>query len=88
VKDKRTEITTESVEVLLIRSRGTLSRKWCEGCGKQVALISLDDACMSGLSIEALERQVEVGRIHLIEKAGGSSLICLNSLIQSERRQP
>ncbi|HSE38335.1 MAG TPA: hypothetical protein VLG74_13610 [Blastocatellia bacterium] len=87
MKDKKTEITTETFEVLIIRRRGTLTRKWCEGCGKQVALISLEEACMSGLSIEAVERQVEAGRIHLIEKAGGSSLICLNSLIQSERRQ-
>ena len=88
MKDKKTEITTETFEVLIIRRRTTLTRKWCEGCGKQVALISLDEACMSGLSIEAVEGQVEAGRIHLIEKAGGSSQICLNSLLQSERRQP
>lgn len=88
MKDKKTEITTETFEVMIIRRHGRFTCKWCEGCGKQVALISLDEACMSGLSIEAVEGQVGAGRIHFLEKAGGSSLICLNSLIQSERRQP
>jgi hypothetical protein len=82
VKDKKTEITVETYEVLLIRQRSGLSRSWCASCSKQVALISLDDACMSGLSIEAIQRQVETGRIHLIETTCGSSLICLSSLIQ------
>ena len=82
VKDKKTEITVETYEVLLIRQRSGLSRSWCASCSKQVALISLDDACMSGLSIETIQRQVGTGRIHLIETAGGSSSICLSSLIQ------
>ena len=82
VKDRRTEITVETYEVLIISCQGRLSRSWCESCGKQVALIDLNDACLSGLSIEAIQRQVETGRIHLIGRVGGPSLICLNSLIQ------
>jgi len=60
----------------------SLNRRWCASCSKPVALISLDDLCLSGVSLEAVQRQVEAGRIHLIEAVGGSSLICLNSLIQ------
>jgi len=60
---------------------GGLNCRWCASCAMQVALISLDDACMSGLSLEAVQRQVEAGRIHLVT-VGGSPLICLNSLIQ------
>jgi hypothetical protein len=71
VKDKETEITIETFEVLVISRRGSLSRKWCEGCGMQVATISLDDACKSGLNIEAVQRQLEAGRIHSIERLAG-----------------
>ena len=82
MREKKTEITVETFEVLIISRHDRLSRSWCESCGKQVALIGLNDACLSGLSIEAIQRQVETGRIHLIETVGGSSMICLNSLIQ------
>jgi hypothetical protein len=82
VKDRKTEIIFETYEVLIITRRGSLSRRWCASCGEQVAIISWDDARISGLGIDAVQRQVEIGRIHLIETAGGSSLICLNSLIQ------
>lgn len=82
MKDRRTEITVETYEVLLIRQRGGLSCGWCASCSKQVTLINLDDACEAGLSAETIHKRAETGRIHLIETSGGSSLICLNSLIQ------
>lgn len=82
MKNKRTEITVESYEVLVMSRRGSLRLSWCPSCRKNVAIISLDDACMSGLSIEAIRRHAETGRIHLIDTVGGSSLICINSLIQ------
>ncbi|MEW6210793.1 MAG: hypothetical protein AB1631_20680 [Acidobacteriota bacterium] len=81
MKERKTEITIETLEVLVISRHGDISRSWCDGCGKQVAIIRLNDACMSGLRLEAIQRQVETGRIHLIETVGGSSL-CLNSLTQ------
>ena len=82
MKNRRTEITVETYEVLILKGHGSLSRSWCASCGKQVAIISLDDACNSGLSVEEVQRQVEAGRIHLVEPSGGSSLICLNSLVR------
>jgi hypothetical protein len=87
-RTRRTEIVTYSRRLVRIGAAAAtdpeagLSRGWCASCGKQVTLISLDDAFMSGLSLEAVQRQVEAGRIHLIEKVGGSALICFNSLIQ------
>ena len=77
MKNRRTEITVETYEVLVMSRRGSLSRSWCASCGRQVAIVSLDDACYSGLSVEVVQRQVEDGRIHLVETSGGSSLICL-----------
>ena len=82
MKNRRTEITIETYEVLVMSRHGSLSRSWCAGCGQQVAIVSLDDACYSGLSLEVVQQEVEAGRIHLVETSGGSSLICLNSLIR------
>ncbi|HJQ27020.1 MAG TPA: hypothetical protein VKA60_24240, partial [Blastocatellia bacterium] len=87
MKERKTEITVESYEVLIIARRAGRRRQWCASCDQQVAIISLDDACASGLSRDAVQRQAESGRLHLIETAGGSSLICLNSLMQFERRR-
>ena len=81
MRERKTEITVETYEVLIISRHGRLSRSWCASCGKQVAIITLNDASMSGLSIEAVRRQAEAGRIHLIETAEGLSFICLNSLV-------
>ena len=83
MKERKTEITVETYEVLVIKRGAGISRSWCTHCGKQVALISLDDACAAGLSAETIRRREETGRIHLIEMANGSPFICLNSLIQT-----
>jgi hypothetical protein len=82
VKDRKIEITVETCEVLLVRQRGTLNFGWCADCSKQVALISLSDACSSGLSAEEIHRQAEAGLLHLIEIIKGVPFICLNSLLQ------
>src|SRR5512138_3823096 len=82
MKERKIEITIETCEVLVIRRR-QLSHQWCASCGKPVAVISVNDAYSSGLSSEAIQRRVEAGRIHLIQVSGGSSLICLNSLIHT-----
>jgi hypothetical protein len=77
---RKTEITVETYEVLVMSRHCNLN--WCAICGKHVATISLSGGCLSGFSIEAAHRLVETGRIHLIELVDGSSLICLNPLIQ------
>jgi hypothetical protein len=82
VKGRKTEITVETYEILVMSRHGSLRPNWCAACGKQVATISLSAVCLAGLIGEAPHRQTETGRIHLIETVGGSSLICLNSLIQ------
>jgi hypothetical protein len=81
VKGRKTEITHETYEVLVIRQSGTLNRGWCPSCRKRVTLISLNDASRAGLSIEAAQQQMEAGRLHLIEMAGGLSFVCLASLV-------
>ncbi len=82
MKERQTTITVETYEVVVVRRAGRLCRVWCASCARPVAVIGLDDALSSGLSAEAIRRQVKSGRLHLIERPGGSALICLNSLIQ------
>ena len=83
MKERKIEVTIETYEVLLISRRGGLSRSWCERCSKQVALISLSDACSSGLSADEIHSQAKAGLLHLIETDEGPPFICLNSLLQS-----
>ncbi|HEV8487357.1 MAG TPA: hypothetical protein VGV87_27660 [Blastocatellia bacterium] len=83
MKERKTRITVETHEVLVIKERGNLYHVWCARCGKQTAVISLNDACMSGLTADAAQRQVETGRLHLIEIGGGLSFVCLDSLVRA-----
>jgi hypothetical protein len=83
VKERRTEITVETYELLVAKQRGSLSRTWCAGCGKPEAIISFNHARMSGLNIEATQRQVEGGRLHLIETAVEFSFVCLDSSMRA-----
>ena len=39
VKERKTKITVESYEVLVIKQRGSFNRLLCAACGKQVAVI-------------------------------------------------
>jgi len=82
LKARKTEITFETYEVLLIKQRGGFRRGWCATCAKQVALISMDQTRLSGLSTEVIRQAVEAGRIHLVEAGGESTLICFDSLTQ------
>ena len=76
---RKTVITVETYEVLI---RCNQARLWCPICRRQVAVVSLNDACDSGLTVEAARQEVETGRLHLIEIACEPSFICLYSLIQ------
>ena len=83
MNERKTEITIETYEVLVVGRRGRISRRWCASCGKQVAAVSLNAKSLSDLSEESIGQQAQSGRFHLIKAVSGPSLICLNSLLQS-----
>ena len=83
VKERKTKITVDSYEVLVTKQRGSFNRLWCSSCGKQAAGISLNDACTAGLTLEAAQRGVESGRLHLIKTVVGPSFVCLDSLVRA-----
>lgn len=78
---RRTEITVETHRVLAIGSRGALREGWCARCARRVATIRLEEA-PAAVSLHATSRRGDAGGPHLAANAGGSSFICLNSLIE------
>jgi hypothetical protein len=78
---KRTEITVETREVLIIR-QGGFSIAWCAGCGKKVRIICLSGGDLKSLSPEPIGRKTIVSQLHFIEIADGSLGICLPSLLK------
>jgi hypothetical protein len=80
---KKTRITLESEQVLVIRRRGS-TRRWCWECGREVDAVDVAQATAL-IRIHPL-RLRECARNegwHLIETAEGPSLVCLESLLKS-----
>src|ERR1041384_7136733 len=79
---KRTEITVETRQAMVIRRRGSLIQSWCARCGEPAGLLRLQEGTPAGVSPQAVSRQVEADRLHLVEIAEGLNYICLNSLLK------
>ena len=79
---RRTEIKIETRQVLVLNRCGSLVQAWCAQCGKQAGMIRLEEAARSGISLQTISRQVDAGRIHLVEIADRLHYICLNSLMK------
>jgi len=79
---KRTEITIETERVVVIRRRRRVSaRAWCQSCGGQVLMVTVDEAAqLACVSVRTLYRWVENEKLHFTEIADGELLICLNSI--------
>jgi hypothetical protein len=77
---KRTEITIEKNEVLVVR-RTQISRGWCPECGREVEMVGMPDAnAIVGMSGSGdTSRSL---RWHICGDPG-SALVCLESLLKS-----
>jgi hypothetical protein len=83
--DRRTEITIETHEVIVIRHRGKFPKPSCVKCGAQAVLLTLDEAtAVFQYTTRELCRLVEEEKIHFIETSRGSLLVCPESLIQHD----
>jgi len=81
---KKTEITIETDQVLVIRRRRS-SRAWCRECGSDVDMVGLADVGMlTGISGHALQDHAEGCGWHVFESGNGTALICLPSLLKSK----
>jgi len=80
---KRTEITIETDQILIIRRRRALL-VWCQQCGSQVDMVDLGEAeALTGVSGRVLRGCAEAGKWHVQEGQNGGPLVCLESLLKS-----
>ena len=83
---KTTRITIESERVSITRWSGSLPRSWCQSCGAEVEMLSLEQA--SGLARVLPHRILadsELKGVHATEASDGSMQICLPSLLKCTR---
>src|SRR5690242_12424461 len=79
---KRTEITVETRQTVVIRRRGALIQSWCPRCSEPAGLVHLEAVTLAGVSLQAIRRHVDADRLHLVEVADDLYYICLNSLLK------
>lgn len=84
-KSTRTiELTFERNELFVRKSRSS-EAAWCVECGGAAPVVTLPDAILaSRTSAQEMQRRVEAGQVHALEKDDGSLLICLASLFGSQ----
>ena len=81
---KRTEITVETDQVLIIR-RHRSQRVWCAECGREVDTVGLDTVGLKEAAANYVGKQPPLpdgdGRAwHRVQASDGTPLICLESL--------
>jgi hypothetical protein len=82
MKKRRTEITIERRELLVVRRSPTVDLVRCpECCSRPPVLIAPEVAAvMAGVGTRAVYRWVEAGAVHFAETPGGALLVCPESL--------
>jgi len=77
---RRIEITVERRRVVFTRRYGT-QYGWCPGCGRQVQMVTPDEAALlAGLTPRTIYQRIENGTLHFTELGGGTLLICRDSV--------
>lgn len=85
-------ITTETHEVWVIRRPKKQASGWCEKCEAMVELLTADEAArLTGSSVRAIFRQLELDQFHFRESVAGEISFCLPSVLATQSspcRQP
>jgi hypothetical protein len=82
-RSKRTEITIETHERLVVRAREKLAEPpfYCPVCADYSrAVVPEDAAALAGVNIRTIFRWVESGLVHFTETDEGRLLLCVQSL--------
>jgi predicted site-specific integrase-resolvase len=81
-REKRIEIDLMTERSLIIRSGRHSIQTTCQGCGREVRMITPDQAAMlADVRTRTIFQWVEVGKVHFVETPDGKVLICANSLL-------
>ena len=82
---KQTKITIETDSLLILHGRTSI-RAWCPQCGSEEEMVALDStAVMSNLAPAAVTEWFSSQELHHLQRADGSCLICLKSLLKRIR---
>lgn len=81
-KPKRTKrVIVKTERTYVFRNRDSVRFGWCEECGAEVGMTSVDGAAReAGLSELAIYKLVESRALHFKEDEQGRVLVCLSSL--------
>jgi hypothetical protein len=82
---KKILITTESFETFALHiDRKGQAVGHCAQCGRDVEVLSIDQAVMAGgIRTSSLIRKIDAGEIHGIETEAGHLLVCAESLVEN-----
>lgn len=81
MRTKKTRVTVETHQLLVVRRGNRIIEDWCTQCGRQVSMVTADEAAaLAGVSLRTICRRVEAGKLHFKETGEGLLFICLNSL--------
>ena len=77
------KFTVETERTLIFKSRGDRGVGWCERCGAEVEMATVDEAARAvGVSELTICRRAGAGSSHFIEDAARRLVVCLNTLVR------
>jgi hypothetical protein len=78
---RTTRLTIETERTFIFSTRNIRQPRWCEQCGVEVVMASVDEAAaVSGLKEMTIYQSIETRSLHSVEDKSGRVLVCLNSL--------
>ncbi len=82
---RRTEITIETHQSLVVRSSRRLVGARCAECADHSWLVSPEEAAaLAGVNLRTIFHWVEANHVHFAETPAGLVLVCLNSLPEGQ----
>lgn len=77
----RMEVLIETSEIFIIKRNRTFVRRWCEGCGRKVGMVSLYEAALlTGYDVKTIYSMMENRDIHVSYLKPETPSVCLRSL--------
>jgi hypothetical protein len=89
-KRRRTEITIQTREVVVLHRTPAENpmRAWCDACRAERAFVAPEEAAaLAGVSLRAIFRRIEEGRLHYTETHQGLVRVCFESISKSPRNR-
>jgi hypothetical protein len=77
----RTEVFIETSEIFIFKRNRIPARAWCEDCGREVSMLSVEEAArLTGCDARAIRSMMESRRVHFCYLKSEIPSVCLRSL--------